>query len=591
MAKVPAPQRGPALVTLGRDLLSRGDGRQGLVALLSALPFLAQADRRGVEDDIVAALDLGQTRGGVALGEIPALHERYGRTDAFADEVLTYKRARAALHHHDDATAAQWAKSLLDTHPRSRFAKDASALVERLKARVQTDARNVGVILPLSGEYAAYGKRALLAIRLALGMTVSEEKPAEPQLDPATGELMPTKKNDEKLTGTLTTPSGLRLIVKDSAGKADVSRRAVRELVEQDHVIAVLGDILIDTSLPIALACEEFGVPMLSLSRRDGVPEAGPWSFRLALTPKKQARALVELAVDGLHMKRFGVMYPKKAFSVELMNEFWNELDARQAEITAIESYAHDQTTFTDESKRLVGRGLGGGGREVAACRDEAQVISNDYRRKKALEGCNDKARPIVDFEALFIPDGSRGVSFVVPALVAEDVLLTNQRSAVDAYRKATGNEKVRSVLVLGPSTWNDPDIATRLGRQVDGAVFVDGFDPDDQTSLVQGFVTGFQAATRSRPVLVEAQAFDGARLLGALLAGEATNARETAPEKPLTRAALRKALAAVQGFVGVTGSIRFDDEGDSQTPLFFFQIAREKVERVDREDLVKGAG
>jgi ABC-type branched-subunit amino acid transport system substrate-binding protein len=330
---------------------------------------------------------------------------------------------------------------------------------------------------------------------------------------------------------------------------------------------------------------------MLSLSRRDGVPEAGPWSFRLALTPRKQAQALAELAVDGLRMKRFGVMYPKKPFSVELMNEFWNELDARQAEITAIESYAHDQTTFTDEARSLVGRGLGGGGREVAACREQAQSIDNAYRRKKALEGCNDKARPIVDFEALFIPDGSRGVSFVVPALVAEDVLLTNQRSAVEAYKKATGNEKVRPVLVLGPSTWNDPDIATRLGRQVDGAVFVDGFDPNDQTKLVQGFVGGFQQATRSRPALVEAQVYDGARLLGALLKGEPTNARDAAPEKPTTRAALRKALADVNGFVGVTGSIRFDDQGDSRTPLLFFQIEREKVERVEKEDLVRGAG
>ena len=591
VARLPEGERGPALVKLGRQLVSSGDGKKGLVALLTALPLLPPADRKGIEEDIVFALDMGVARGGVALGDVDALREKYGKLDAFADEALSWKQARGALHKHDDATASRLAKDLVATHPKSRFAKDAAALVERLAARVQTDARTVGVILPLSGEYAAYGRRALVAIRLAFQMPVAEEKAPEPQLDPATGELVPPKKKDEKLAGTLVTPSGLKLVVKDSAGTAAAAQRAVRELVENDHVIAVLGDILVDTSLPIALACEDFGVPMLSLSRREGVPEAGPWSFRLALTPKKQAQALVELAVDGLHMKRFGVMYPKKSFSVELMNEFWNALDARQAEITAIESYAHDQTTFTDEAKSLVGRGHGGGGREVAECRDQAQGIDNEYRRKKALEGCNDKARPIVDFEALFIPDGSRGVSFVVPALVAEDVLLTNQRSAVEAYKKATGNEKVRPVLLLGPSTWNDPDIATRLGRQVDGAVFVDGFDPDDQTKLVQGFVSGFQQATRSRPALVEAQVFDGARLLGALLAGEPTNAKDATPAKPTTRAALQKSLASVNGFVGVTGAIRFDDDGDSQTPLLFFQIEREKVERVEKEDLVRGAG
>ncbi|MBM4279635.1 MAG: hypothetical protein FJ137_02375 [Deltaproteobacteria bacterium] len=591
VAKTPAGERGPALVKLGRELVSRGDARQGLLALLTALPLLPATERKDSEADIIFALDQGAARGGVALHEVPALRERFARTDAFAEQVLTWKQARAALHGHDDVTAAQLAKDLLAAHPQSRFAKDAAALVDRLRARVQTDARALGVILPLSGEYAAYGKRALVAIRLAFGIPVVEDKPAEPQLNPATGEALPPKKKDETLTGTLTTPQGFSLIVKDSAGRAETAQRAVRELVEKDHVIAVLGDILVDTSLPIALSCEEFGVPLLSLSRREGVPEAGPWSFRLALTPKKQAQALVELAVDGLQMKRFGVMYPKKAFSIELMNEFWNALDARQAEITAVESYAHDQTTFTDDAKSLVGRGIGGGGRAVAECREQAQGIDNDYRRKKALEACNDKARPTIDFEALFVPDGSRGVSFVVPALVAEDVLLTNQRSAVEAYKKATGNDKVRPVLLLGPSTWNDPDIATRLGRQVDGAVFVDGFDPDDQTRLVQGFVESFQRATRSRPVLVEAQAFDGARLLGALLQGEPTSASGAAPAKPTTRAELRRALGAVSGFVGVTGPLRFDDGGDSQTPLLFFRIEREKVERVDREDLVKGAG
>jgi large subunit ribosomal protein L11 len=38
------------------------------------------------------------------------------------------------------------------------------------------------------------------------------------------------------VAGTLTTASGVKLIVKDSAGKADVAVAAVRNLVEQHHV-------------------------------------------------------------------------------------------------------------------------------------------------------------------------------------------------------------------------------------------------------------------------------------------------------------------------------------------------------------------
>jgi hypothetical protein len=53
----------------------------------------------------------------------------------------------------------------------------------------------------------------------------------------------------------------------------------------------------------------------------------------------------------------------------------------------------------------------------------------------------------------------------------------------------------------------------------------------------------------------------------------------------------LKAGDVGVDGFVGVTGPLRFDEQGDSQTPLLFFRIEREKVERVEQEDLLKGAG
>lgn len=576
----PADEQGKALWKLGKDMVSQGRAQDGVVALLAALPKLNAADKKACADDLAFALDVPVVAGGIAFAGIKPLRDEFAKTDPVADELLTWKLVRVALHQRDDALAEGLARELTKKFPASRFAKAAGAVVTRLQARVQTDNTAVGIILPLTGEYAAYGKRALTAVRLAFNLPVAAEAEPEPVLDEATGEMVIPKRQPEKLTGKLTTPLGTKLIIKDSAGKVDRAQAAVRELVEDDHVIAILGDILVDTSLPIALAAEDYGVPLLSLSRREGVPEVGPWSFRLGLTPKKQAEALVAYAVDGMKMKRFGIMYPKHAFGVELMNEFWSALEARQAEITAIESYDHDQTSFTKEARSLVGRGLGGGGSEVAACRENARLIDNEYRRKKALEGCADKARPLIDFEALFIPDGARAVGFVVPALIAEDLLMTSSKYQVDAYKKATGNNTIRPVQLLGPSTWSDPDIAVRLGRPVDGALYVDGFDAADQTPLVQKFVNGFQQATRSRPALVEAQVFDGARLLGTLM-----------EQKLATRQQLRDALQKTAGFVGVTGTLSFDKEGDSQTPLHFFQIAREKVEPVDVADLVKGAG
>jgi ABC-type branched-subunit amino acid transport system substrate-binding protein len=590
--KLPEDERGPALVRLGRELVSAGKAKDGVAALLAALPRLSGADRSAVERDVIFALDVAIADGGVPFEAVPRLRQEFG-SDAFADEVTLWKLARINAHLRDDQAASSLASELIRKHPRSRFAADAKSLVEKLAERVQVNPNVVGVVLPLSGEYAAYGKRAMVAIRLAFNLPVGRDsEESDTEVDAETGEVVLKKKREQILVGTMTTASGLKLIIKDSAGRADVAAAAVKELVERDHVIAIIGDILVDTSLPMALAAEDYGVPLISLSRRDGVPEAGPWTFRLALTPKKQAEALAAYAVDGMKYQRFAIMYPKHAFGIELMGYFWDALDARQAEVTAIESYAHDQTTFTTEAKSLVGRGMvAGTTKEVTECRAEAREIKNDYRRRKVLEGCNDKAKPIIDFQAVFIPDSYRAVSFVIPALISEDVLLTNHRFAVEAYKKATGNDKVRPVQLLGANTMNDPDIATRMGRQVDGAVFVDGVDFNNQTPLVQNFVEGFGRGARSRPTLIEAQVYDAARLIGSVLEGQNPATPGTPGAKPKTRAAVKDAIANVKNFAGVTGPISFDAQGDSVVPLNFFKIEREKVENVPVAELVKGAG
>ena len=574
--KMPEDQKADAFARLGHQLLVQGQGTEGARYVARALAAGAP-DKAALEKDLFTAVD-----GMIPFSDLRVLLETEAKQGTAFDELLTIKLARVHFHLRDYASANDMAQRYLQRYPAGRYAKPALALRDLLAARVVVDTKVVGVILPLSGEYAAYGKRALTAVKIGFGIPVrAEAPPAEPVLDPTTGEPLVVEDSAPKkvnLEGVFAAPSGIKVIVRDSAGDANRAAAEVRELVEKDHAVAILGDILLDTSLPAALAAEDEGVPMLSLSRRDGVPEAGPWSFRLALTAKKQAKALVELAVDGIGLKRFAIMYPKHAFGVELMNELWDELEKRQAEVTAVESYAHDQTTFTAEAKSLVGRGMTAS-TEVSDCRRDAASIDNDYRRNKARDACNDLAKPNIDFEALFIPDSYKTVSYIVPAIVAEDVLLTRERHVVDKYKKTTGNDHIRPVQLFGVSMWNDPELVKRLGNQIEGAIFVDGFDVGSGEPRVQKFVQQF-AAVHGKPQLVEAQAHDGAALLSALLTGGSP---------PKNRDQLRNALQSVKDFPGVTGLIHFDEQGDSATTPRFFQVDGDRLEAKDPATLAKG--
>ena len=96
----------------------------------------------------------------------------------------------------------------------------------------------------------------------------------------------------------------------------------------------------------------------------------------------------------------------------------------------------------------------------------------------------------------------------------------------------------------------------------------------------MQKFLQAFAAVHASKPQLVEAQAYDGASLLSALLTGDQ-------PAK--TREALRQGLQGTKDFPGVTGLIRFDEQGDSATRLRFFQVDGDTIESRDPAALAKG--
>ncbi len=538
----PAEKREAAL-KLSRELAAQGQGGEAARYLSQAHRLTDNPDEKAArEAELVALIDQR-----VNFTDLRRLQETEAQPGTILDEVLAYKLARVHLHLGDAASADERLKYYLSKYPTGRFADDAKALQKRLENRVALDAKSIGVLLPLTGKFAGYGERVLSALLLGAGA-----KPPE-KLGPGTYEA-----------------AGVRFVVRDTQGDPQHAGVMVKELVETDHVIAIVGDILLDTALPIAQRADEYGVPLLSLSRQQGVAELSGWTFRLGFTPRKQAQALATLAMERLGHKRFAIVYPRHSYGVEVMNGFWDEVEKRNGEVTAIESYAHDQTTFTEEAKSIVGRLHLEARGQYTACRSEARALEDKYKVKKALEACRDEVKPIVDFDALLIPDDYRTVSFVVPALVAEDILLTDDAYTVQAYRKTT-NSKARPVQLLGGSLWNNPELGKRLGRQIDGALFVDGFSSESGKTDVKKFVTVFQKIHRSPPGLLEAHGRDAGALMVAVMG-----------KQPKSRAAMRDALQGVKDFPGVTGLVRFDDVGDSATEPLFFQIKRGRFELVE---------
>lgn len=452
--------------------------------------------------------------------------------------LLTFKLSRIYFHLRDWQRLDETLRSLLREAPGSPWAAPARQMLERTARRFEVKPKVVGAVLPLSGKYKALGEAVMRGLTLALK------------------------------------GSDVELIAKDSQGDVNLAGKLVEELALDEGAIAIVGPLLSDDARRAALVAEELQVPIISLSRAEGLTAIGPHVFRNMLTNQQQADALAEYATKALGFKSFGVLYPNIPFGVEVANDFWDAVEKRGGTLRAAETYDHDQTTFTSEAKRLVGRYyMEDRGDYLEKLRELREQGLDDYHRRKALEKVKKDLPPVIDFEALLIADSWQRVSLVAPALAVEDII-TNacDKKDLEKIQKTTGQDKLKTVVLLGPSTWSSPksrtvddyELVVRGGKFVHCSVYVDGFYEGSSRKATKVFVDLFHDANKDvQPSLLDAVGFDTGGMLKLLLDTKA----------PKSRAELREQLAGLHDYDGATGLTRFDEKREAVKPLFMLTI------------------
>ncbi len=451
--------------------------------------------------------------------------------------LLTFKMARVYYHLRDWARLDETLKELLANAPDSPYARDARALQERLSKRTRVQAKAVGAVLPMTGRYKAFGEATLRGLKLALK------------------------------------GSDIELLVRDSQGDPTLTGKLTEELAFDDGVIAIIGPLLSDDSRRAALVAEELQVPLITMSRAEGLTSIGPHIFRTMVTNSQQAEALADYAMGTMGFKSFAILHPNTAFGQELTGAFWDAIERRGGQIRGIENYNHDQKTFTEEAKKLAGRYyLEDRWDYYDKLREIRESTSDEFRRRKAVEKMKAALDPVVDFEALLIPDSWQQVSLVAPALAVED-LITNacDRRDLERIQKTTGKNQLKTVTLLGPSTWSSPKGASgepmlieRGGKYVLCSVFVEAFYEQSDRAATRAFVSAFREAHGGASItLLDAVGYDSAALVRHVIERGG----------PTTRAAFRDALQHVKNFDGATGSLSMSDLREAQRQLYLLNI------------------
>ena len=385
----------------------------------------------------------------------------------------------------------------------------AAAYLTQIDSRRHVEPMMIGTVLPLSGKYAPMAEKTLHGLQLGLGI-----------YGPDHGDF--------------------KLAVMDSEGTPEGARKAVERLVSENNVIAVVGSLLSKTAAAVATKTEELGVPSIALSQKSGLTESGAFTFRNAVTSEMQVKELVRVAMDELGLKRFALMYPNEPYGVEYANLFWDEVLARGGQVNGAQPYGGNETDFRGPIKRLVGTYY------LEDRKAEYQTRVRDwFKKQKHLRTRNtppdDLLPPIVDFDAIFMPDSPRAVGQAAPML---------------AYQ---GVNKVR---LLGTNVWNTPELSRRGQRNVEGAVFVDTNFTNEPRFKGSKFYRDYTKIFGEEPGLFETQGFEAGVLLRQLITGG---------EK--TRVGLAQALTQLRSFEGVAGPMVMNAQHELVRPLATFTV------------------
>lgn len=172
-----------------------------------------------------------------------------------------------------------------------------------------------------------------------------------------------TKNGIDMATEEINAAGGLlgkkvEVIVEDDRGLPDEASSAVKKLVTQDKVAAVLGEVASSRSLAGAPICQENKIPMVSPSSTNPkVTEAGDYIFRICFIDPFQGEAMAKFAYNNLKVKKAAILKDSKNdYSVGLAQYFAETFKSLGGQIVAEESYFEGDQDFKAQLTSIKGK-------------------------------------------------------------------------------------------------------------------------------------------------------------------------------------------------------------------------------------------
>ena len=246
----------------------------------------------------------------------------------------------------------------------------------------------------------------------------------------------------------------VRVIVEDDQSKPEEAATAVTKLINQNHVVAMLGEVSSSRSLAAAPICQANGVPMISPSSTNPrVTQVGDYIFRVCFIDPFQAEVGARIAWEILHLKKVAILSDvRNDYSVGLQTFFRQTFKGFGGEIVAEQSYSEGDSDFRAQLTQIK------------------------------------SANP----EGIYVPGYYTEVGTI--ARQARELGITVPRSGGDG--------------------WDSPRLWEIGGEALNGCMVSNPYSVDDPAPAVQKFVGDYKAKYNQVPDALAALGYDAARIL-----------------------------------------------------------------------------
>lgn len=456
---------------------------------------------------------------GLSLRELQQLISEHPASPLIED--IRYSNAQRELKAKRYRRGIKSLESYLRGFPRGKYSRAARTLIKRYSEKAEAT-KIIGLLAPVSGVYAEYGRSMVEAARLAMKFFGHDDL-------------------------------GIEFVIKDTKGDAVTATKVAYKLAIEEP-LAVIGPLRSESSVGAAVVLDGENIPLITpTASESGIASLGPNIFQISPAIERLGQAIAAYAINELCITEFAIISPDDAGGMAVSRAFSQTVYRLGGEVISTSYYTTGATDFKQQIRPL---------RETLLMKTEellaaGEIDSSIYVKEYVLEIDSIFADTVetvefydtedwpVNLGGLFLPGYPDELKLLIPQI---------------RYHVIRGR-------FLGADGWDSENLIREVSRYVGDAVFATDFHAgSDEVNWVE-FSNAFSAEFGHQPDKVAALTFDAVAMVLKGL-GEGADS----PDK------IRAYLNEIEGYQGVSCRITFKGAGRANDEIRIYSVVEGKV-------------